>query len=212
MLAWLPSYFVETLNLDLAGASHLALIPPVAALLVSVIAGPFADHLLSSGWKVSHVRKLAQAIAFLGPMICLGGATVSNDGLVDLVCITMALGLGSFSLAGLYCNHQDLSRKYASVMLGITNTVGALPGIAGISVAGFLLDTTGSWSLSLFLPSIVLFVAGTLVFTLYGSGEPQHLSDNQPFEIENKFRQLRNSRLMLPKKDWYEKFFGQLFS
>lgn len=50
--------------------------------------------------------------------------------------IATALGLASFSLAGLYCNHADLSPRYAPVLLGLTNTSGAVPGIVGVAVTG----------------------------------------------------------------------------
>jgi ACS family sodium-dependent inorganic phosphate cotransporter len=36
-------------------------------------------------------------------------------------------------------------------MQGITNTVGAIPGIVGIPLTGYLLDTTHSWSVSYLL-------------------------------------------------------------
>ena len=133
--------------------------------------------------------------------------------------VALSLGLASFSLAGLYCNHADLSPRYASVLLGLTNTTGALPGIVGVAItggwggwaggrvggsglarcparhwavrsrllsthaislhphtqpippspalpcprltAGFLFDRTGSWGLSLFAPSIFLFLTGS---------------------------------------------------
>ena len=52
------------------------------------------------------------------------------------VLVTLSLGLASFSLAGLYCNHADLSPRYASVLLGMTNTTGALPGIVGVAFTG----------------------------------------------------------------------------
>ena len=39
--------------------------------------------------------------------------------------------MASFSMCGLYCNHADLSPRYAPFLLGMTNTVGALPGIIG---------------------------------------------------------------------------------
>ena len=45
--------------------------------------------------------------------------------------VTAALGMASFSMCGLYCNHADLSPRYAPFLLGMTNTVGALPGIVG---------------------------------------------------------------------------------
>ena len=50
--------------------------------------------------------------------------------------MTGALGLASFSLAGLYCNHADLSPRYAPFLLGLTNTSGAVPGIIGVVVTG----------------------------------------------------------------------------
>ena len=57
--------------------------------------------------------------------------------------ITLALGLGSWSLAGLYCNHADLSPRHAPILLGLTNTGGAVPGIIGVAITGVLLDSTG---------------------------------------------------------------------
>ena len=95
--------------------------------------------------------------------------------------ITAALGLASFSLAGLYCNHADLSPRHAPVLLGLTNTVGAVPGIVGVAVTGALLDVTGSWPVALFAPSVTLFLVGGTVFTKWGSADRQDFSDNTPF-------------------------------
>lgn len=55
-----------------------------------------------------------------------------------------ALGLSSFSLVGLYCTHADLSPRYASALLGLTNTAGALPGILGVTATGVIYDATGA--------------------------------------------------------------------
>lgn len=58
--------------------------------------------------------------------------------------MTAALGTASLSLCGLYCNHADLSPRYAPFLLGMTNTIGALPGIVGVAVTGAILDATGA--------------------------------------------------------------------
>ncbi len=58
--------------------------------------------------------------------------------------VTAALGTASLSLCGLYCNHADLSPRYAPFLLGMTNTIGALPGIIGVAVTGAILDVTGA--------------------------------------------------------------------
>ncbi|CAM8931819.1 unnamed protein product [Rhodiola kirilowii] len=56
---------------------------------------------------------------------------------------------------------------------GITNTVGAVPGIVGVALTGFLLDATHSWSISLFVPSIFFYMTGTVVWLAFASSEPQ---------------------------------------
>ena len=98
--------------------------------------------------------------------------------------ITAGLGLASFSLAGLYCNHADLSPRYAPVLLGLTNTSGAIPGIIGVTITGAILDKSGSWPLALFAPSIVFFITGSVVFATFGSSDLQSFENDAPFAVE----------------------------
>ena len=72
--------------------------------------GRGADALLARGLPLALVRKMAQSIAFLVPaslltMVCSSEA-VANDPTLSVGLITAALGISSFSLAGLYCTHQ----------------------------------------------------------------------------------------------------------
>lgn len=79
MMAWLPSYFADTLSLNLTQAAQLSLLPPVAAIVASSVAGTAGDALISKGMPVVQVRKLAQCTAFLGPALCLAGASLADD-------------------------------------------------------------------------------------------------------------------------------------
>lgn len=173
MLAWLPTYFTDTMSLSLSSAAKISLLPPIAAIVVSAIAGPMADGLISRGIKVGVVRKSAQSAAFLGPALCLTVASNVDSAAMLIALISLSLGLASFSLAGLYCNHADLSPKYAPLLLGATNTAGAIPGIVGVIFTGYLYERTESWSVALFGPSIALFLLGTATFILYGTSEQQ---------------------------------------
>jgi ACS family sodium-dependent inorganic phosphate cotransporter len=71
---------------------------------------------------------------------------------------------------------QDLSPKYASALLGITNTAGAIPGVLGVTSAGYLLDATGSWQLALFLPTAAFQLIGAAFYAVFASSEHQHWS------------------------------------
>ncbi|MEW5305543.1 MAG: hypothetical protein WDW36_008077 [Sanguina aurantia] len=192
MMAWLPTYFVDTLSVDLMHASQTALLPPLAAIAASAVAGSLADTLISKGLAVGTVRKLAQGLAFLGPCTCLLAACYSEDSNVTVAAITAALGVSSFSLAGLYCTHGDMSPQYASIMLSITKTPGAIPGIIGVPTVGFLFEQTQSWELSLFAPSMILMVVGAIIYTLGCRNEPVDFDslDNSPFLLEKAWARL----------------------
>lgn len=94
-------------------------------------------------------------------------------------------------MAGLYCNHADLSPRYAPVLLGLTNTAAAVPGIIGVTITGAILDQTGSWPLALFAPSVVFFVTGSAVFTAWGTADLQTFDNNAPFRFERYFQPLQ---------------------
>ncbi|XP_042485675.1 probable anion transporter 6, chloroplastic isoform X2 [Macadamia integrifolia] len=153
-LSWLPTYFSEELDLNLTEAAGVAVLPPLASILVSGIAAQFADNLIASGVETTMVRKICQTIAFLSPAFCMTLSSL-NLGLPPweiVALLTGGLALSSFALSGLYCTHQDISPEYSSVLLGITNTVGAVPGIVGVVLTGYLLDSTHSWSAKPFVP------------------------------------------------------------
>ncbi|KAK9269244.1 hypothetical protein L1049_001014 [Liquidambar formosana] len=177
-LSWIPTYFSEELNLNLAEAAWVSVLPPLGSILMTTIAAQLADNLISNGVETTKVRKICQTIAFLSPAVCMILSSV-DLGLPpwEIVGIlTAGLALSSFALSGLYCTHQDISPEYASILLGITNTVGAVPGIVGVALTGYLLDSTHSWSLSLFAPSIFFYLTGTVVWLMFASSEPQTFS------------------------------------
>jgi ACS family sodium-dependent inorganic phosphate cotransporter len=153
LLAWLPSYFDMALGLNIEKSSLLTLIPYIAMTIMTPFVGPVADGLVSRGWSVTAVRKLSQGISFAGPAVCmlaLAGLTPTVQGqgptLLIVAIMSFAFALGAWARGGLYCNHQDLSPKYAGALLGLSNTAGALPGVLGVMTAGYLLDKTGSWA------------------------------------------------------------------
>ncbi len=115
MMAWLPSYFADTLSLNLTQAAQLSLLPPVAAIVASSIAGTAGDALISKGMPVVQVRKLAQCTAFLGPALCLAGASLTDDSTLkvggclsfDLVALQVWLGQPCMCTARSWCAVQE---------------------------------------------------------------------------------------------------------
>ena len=69
LLAWLPSYFELSLGLNVESSSLLTLIPYLAMTAMTPFVGPIADGLVSKGWSVTNVRKLAQVCPST-PVLC----------------------------------------------------------------------------------------------------------------------------------------------
>ena len=179
LLAWLPSYFESVLDLSLTGAATISLVPYLAMASMTPVVGMVADGLQERGYSTTNVRKIAQGLAFVGPAGCmvvcglLSPVAATHKTLLVAV-LSLAFALSTFSRGGLYCNHQDLSPKFAAALLGISNTAGALPGIIGVWLTGKLFDaTSGDWGASLFFPIVCAQILGLIVFTLYGSGEQE---------------------------------------
>ena len=180
LLAWLPSYFEMALGLNVEKSSLLTLIPYIAMTLMTPFVGPVADGLAARGWSVTTVRKLSQGIAFAGPALCMFAMSIltpmtpgAGNTILLVAIMSLAFALGAWARAGLYCNHQDLSPKYAAALLGLTNTAGALPGVLGVTAAGYLLDATGSWSYALFYPTILCQLFGLVIYSIFASSERQ---------------------------------------
>lgn len=93
-----------------------------------------------------------------------------------VVLLSVSFALGAWARGGLYCNHQDLSPRFASALLGITNTAGAVPGILGVWSTGLLFDMYGDWSIALFLPIILAQVVGLVTYTIFADSEPPEWS------------------------------------
>eukprot|EP00898_Chlorokybus_atmophyticus_P003947 jgi/Chlat1/4553/Chrsp29S08897 len=175
LLSWLPTYFTEELHLDLTGAALYSILPPLGSVCMATVAASIADGLIARGTDTTKVRKLCQTIAFVAPATCMAIAAYAPDlsPMTVVGVLTTGVAFSSFALAGLFCTHQDISPKYASILVGLTNTAGALPGVVGVAFTGYMLDKTHSWTLALFLPCITCYAIGTLVWNLFASSEPQ---------------------------------------
>ncbi|CAN8071849.1 unnamed protein product [Agarophyton chilense] len=170
LLIWLPTYFNRQLGFDLAASSFLSILPWLAMFISANLGGLIADALRSGGMSLTAVRKTMQSIGFLGPAFFLALVASTENPSLAVFYMTSALALGSFSQSGVYSNHQDIGPAYSGILLGISNTGAAIPGIVGVALTGFILDATGSWKL-VFSIAIFFYLLGTVVYNILGTGE-----------------------------------------
>ena len=106
----------------------------------------------------------------LGAAACLIAVKDVSTPYLALGLMCGALGFGAFTWSGFVPNHLDIAPRYADVLMGITNTAGTIPGIIGVYVTGWLVDTTGDYS-SAFLLCAGINITGAVIWLLFATAE-----------------------------------------
>lgn len=170
LLLWLPTYLHHTFGVTIARVGLFAIVPWLATFAVVNSGGWIADAMRLRGVGVGATRKLMQSIAFgFGalPLIALP-AVHTPTGAIALV--TIAAAANGLGLAAYGINHLDVGPDYAGVLMGVSNTIAALPGIIGVAVAGFIVQATGSFAAVFYLIAVV-DVLGMIGYLRWGSGD-----------------------------------------
>ncbi|KAI7839971.1 hypothetical protein COHA_006292 [Chlorella ohadii] len=181
--SWLPTFYHQVYGVDVAGSSAYSVLPFVVTVAATNAAGWIADGLVNN--KVldkTRTRKLMQAIASLGPALCLvklaadqGQGSVSS--LNDAVALVTAwVSLCGFSAAGYGSNHQDISKQYSGILYGLSNGLASVAASVSIYATGQVLHYTHDWSL-VFEVAAGLYAVGALAYLSWASCEEQFGSE-----------------------------------
>lgn len=171
LLTWLPTFLHMRFKLDVSHSSLYATAPWVSMFIAANISGFTADALLANGIDKTKVRKLMQAIAFIGPSIFLAILANAESATTAMIYVAAALALASLSNSGVYSNHQDIGPKIAGTLLGISNTFASIPGIVGVSITGVILDHTNDNWAAVFHLAIAFYIIGFVAFSTFATAE-----------------------------------------
>ncbi|KAG0442457.1 hypothetical protein HPB47_015699 [Ixodes persulcatus] len=168
LISWLPTYFHE--RFPEAQMWVFNMVPWIITPICSIGGGTLADYLIKRGHSVSRVRKLLEmacqlskaALLPLVPWCSYAGA---------LTCVTLAVASSGFHNSGVFINPQDIAPLHAGSVFGLMNTVGAIPGVVGVYLVGYVVDATRSWAL-IFHTTALLNVLGCGFFLAFGRGHP----------------------------------------
>ena len=74
-------------------------------------------------------------------------------------------------------NHLDVAPQYAAILMGISNTLGTIPGIISPSITGYLVEdkSVDSWQ-HVFIITAFVYALGAIFYGIFASGERQEWS------------------------------------
>ena len=137
LLTSLPMFLRDVLEYDLDTAGFLAAFPYILMSVVVQISGYLADTFRAEGkLSTTTVRKLFTCGAYLGQAFFMTLTALVMTRGTSTTFLSLALGLGGLTWAGFGVNHLDVAPKYAAILMGISNTVGTIPGIICPSLTG----------------------------------------------------------------------------
>lgn len=172
LLAWLPTFVTKGLGVDYASVGLFAMMPHIALFLFINLSGVVADKLIGGGMTITRVRKLMMIIGFGSSITALLIVGQATSAVAAIAIMTSGSALGAFAVSGFFVNHMDIAPEHAGTLMGITNTAGTIPGIVGVLVSGWILETTGSWAL-VFQVAAAVAALGLIFYLTFGSGERQ---------------------------------------
>ncbi|XP_016042416.2 voltage-gated purine nucleotide uniporter SLC17A9 [Erinaceus europaeus] len=168
LLSWLPTFFKETFPSSKGWVFNV--VPWLVAIPASLFSGFLSDHLINRGYRTITVRKFMQVMGLgLSSIfaLCLGH---TSSFCRSVVFASASIGLQTFNHSGISVNIQDLAPSCAGFLFGVANTAGALAGVVGVCLGGYLIETTGSWT-SVFNLVAAISSLGLCNFLLFGKAQ-----------------------------------------
>uniref|UniRef100_A0A8C0X7W1 Voltage-gated purine nucleotide uniporter SLC17A9 n=2 Tax=Castor canadensis TaxID=51338 RepID=A0A8C0X7W1_CASCN len=168
LLSWMPTFFKETFPHSKGWVFNV--VPWLVAIPASLFSGFLSDHLINQGYRTITVRKLMQVMGLgLSSIfaLCLGHTT---SFLKAVIFASASVGLQTFNHSGISVNIQDLAPSCAGFLFGVANTAGALAGVVGVCLGGYLIEATGSWTCVFNLVAIISNL-GLGTFLVFGQAQ-----------------------------------------
>ncbi|KAM4842726.1 voltage-gated purine nucleotide uniporter SLC17A9 [Thomomys bottae] len=153
LLSWLPTFFKETFPHSKGWIFNV--VPWLVAIPASLFSGFLSDHLIAQGFRTIAVRKCMQVVGLgLSSMfaLCLGHTRSFPKAVIFA---SASISLQTFNHSGISVHIQDLAPSCAGFLFGVANTAGALAGVVGVCLGGYLIEATGSWTCVFHLVAIV---------------------------------------------------------
>ncbi len=132
----------DILNYDISNSGILSALPYLTLSILVFVSSFLADWLqVKSILTTSQVRRYFNCISFLLQTAFMLMAAFIVHKTYSVVLLTIGVGIGAFSLSGFTVNHLDIAPNYASILMGISNTFGTVPGIVSPLISGYIVHT-----------------------------------------------------------------------
>ncbi|XP_050409086.2 vesicular glutamate transporter 2 [Patella vulgata] len=179
-----PTYFLKVFQFEVSKSGTLSALPHLVMAIIVPIGGQVADMLRRQILTTTVVRKIFNCGGFGMEAVFLLGVAFARDTTTSVVCLTLAVGFSGFAISGFNVNHLDIAPRYASILMGLSNSVGTLSGMLCPIVVQSITKgqerdfetATREWQYVFLIASMIHFT-GVVFYAIFASGEKQPWAD-----------------------------------
>jgi MFS family permease len=172
-LSWIPSFFYQNYHQDL---QHTALYSAgvfAAGVIGDTVGGVISDWILRRSGDRGAARRNVIVAGMLGGFVFLLPVMLVDDLTTATISLSLAFFCVELIVAPIWSVPMDIAPHYSGSASGMMNFGFGTAGIISPVVFGFLVDTTGSWTLPF---------AASVTLLLVGAGLAFRMHAEQPFE------------------------------
>lgn len=170
-LTWLPTFFKETYGMDIMSSGLFTAVPWLISTISGIVVGGWlVDFLIQKGHSNTKVYQTIIAIGMSLGFAFLG-AVFTHNITIAIICISVGLaGISATAPVGWSISADIAPAGSISLLSSMVNLANNLfGGIIAVSLTGYLVDVTGSFTLSFLVAGFVLLLG--LVFYLAVLGD-----------------------------------------
>jgi ACS family D-galactonate transporter-like MFS transporter len=183
LLTWIPSYLVKERGMSIGRMASVVSVSLVAVASATVLAGWVSDRLIARGASITTVRKSVVVTGLAGSSVILPVAFTANIAISIVLLFCACIAFGAYT-----SNHWAITQTLAGPSMAgrwtsLQNGIGNISGIIAPSLAGVIVETSGSSRLA-FVISACIVLAGA-VFWGFVVGRVEQVHWNDGLECRN---------------------------
>lgn len=186
VLTDLPKYMKDILKLNIKSNAVYTSIPFVFIWVSSILSAYLADFITNRGLlSVLYARRIWTAFSALVPAALLILVVyIGCNRVIAIVMYTLIMFLHGPFYSGMKVNVNDITRYYGGTIMAIANGLGAIAGILGPTVIGFVTvnHSLEEWQIVMWIMLAVMTFT-TLIYWIFSS------ADRQPWDFPEEVTQ-----------------------
>jgi MFS family permease len=177
--SWYPLYLMKTAHISEQQMGIFSALPYILGVIANVLGGVVFDRLTEIRGIRFAGRLIGAGSLFCAATLMLTMTQIHHKALL-IVVSALGFGVGDFMVPAAWAVAMSMGGKRAGTVTGAMNTAGQIGGFVCSVLAGYLVQSTGSYNAPVIVVAFVLILAAILFSRVDGSREIFSAPDSLP--------------------------------